>query len=475
MVIRSNIPWINSYRNLNKNRVTKALEKLSSGYRINRAADDASGLAVSEGMRAMITGIESAEENVDKGIALVQTADGAMQEIHSMLNRMYELSTKAANGIYTPDNRQAIQDEVDQLRDEINRISETTDFNGIFLIRDHSANNSSVVIDSTSGLPSWVTTGTAMADGKLTENFVTQETFVSVSGISQTISINHAAGSLDFSNFNAANKSDLFEKGFYTTCFTCDSHYSIKFTNSTTSSKEISGNHYIFNIGIANVNTADDLVQAIIAGTNNGNPNGHFSKFVADPTNSGKLIVYDDRSSDPKPAGTDGAKWPDWDNPSFDISANTLPNNGKFGQGIARSPNDVDDPDGTVILQIGPSPDDRFKVVLPNASLRLLQISNVSALSADKASASLEVISEAIDYLSSERSRMGAYQNALESRNNYLMIMKENLGEAESRIRNADMSKEMLEYTQSSILQQTASAMLAQANLNSNRVLSLVQ
>ena len=132
MRIQHNITALNAHRNLynNNSSVGKNLEKLSSGYRINRAGDDAAGLAISEKMRAQITGLETAQKNANDGVSLVQTAEGALTEVHSMLNRMVELATQSANGTYSTANRQEMQKEINRLNDEIDRISQTANFNG---------------------------------------------------------------------------------------------------------------------------------------------------------------------------------------------------------------------------------------------------------------------------------------------------------------------------------------------------------
>ena len=132
MVVRTNTMANNAFRQLgmNNSAVSKSLEKLASGYRINRAGDDAAGLAVSESMKAQINGLEAASSNSQDAISLVQTAEGALTEVHDMLNRMVELATKAANGTYTDEQRGNYQDEISQLQAEINRISTTTEFNG---------------------------------------------------------------------------------------------------------------------------------------------------------------------------------------------------------------------------------------------------------------------------------------------------------------------------------------------------------
>ncbi len=136
MRIQNNIMAMNSYRNFSNNTSALAqnLEKLSSGYAVNRAGDDAAGLAISEKMRAQITGLDAAQKNAADGVSLIQTAEGALTEVHDMLNRMVYLATQAANGTYDDDtDRAALQAEVDQLLDEIDRIGETANFNGITL------------------------------------------------------------------------------------------------------------------------------------------------------------------------------------------------------------------------------------------------------------------------------------------------------------------------------------------------------
>ena len=136
MVVRTNTMANNAFRQLgmNNNQVSKSLEKLASGYRINRAGDDAAGLAISESMKAQIKGLEAASSNSQDAISLVQTAEGALTEVHDMLNRMVELATKAANGTYTDAQRGNYQDEVTQLQAEINRIATSTKFNDTVLL-----------------------------------------------------------------------------------------------------------------------------------------------------------------------------------------------------------------------------------------------------------------------------------------------------------------------------------------------------
>lgn len=133
MVIQHNIAAVNSYRNLgiNQNSLNKNLEKLSSGYKINRAGDDAAGLAISESMRSQINGLNQASSNAQDAVGLIQTTEGALTEVHSMLQRMTTLATQSANGTYNSTARSNIQEEFNALSKEIDRIAKNTDFNGI--------------------------------------------------------------------------------------------------------------------------------------------------------------------------------------------------------------------------------------------------------------------------------------------------------------------------------------------------------
>ena len=151
MRIQHNIAALNSYRNLtgNNNAVSKNLEKLSSGYKINRAGDDAAGLAISEKMRAQITGLNTAQKNAQDGVSLVQTAEGALTEVHSMLNRMVELADQSANGTYDDAvDRANLQKEIASLKDEIDRIADATNFNGINLLDGSLSTNTTTTLNA---------------------------------------------------------------------------------------------------------------------------------------------------------------------------------------------------------------------------------------------------------------------------------------------------------------------------------------
>ena len=161
MIVQHNITAMNANRmlGLTTGSLSKSTEKLSSGYRINRAADDAAGLTISEKMRKQIRGLDQASTNAEDGVSSVQTAEGALTEVHSMLQRMNELATQAANGTNSADDRKAIQDEIEQLTTEIDRVSETTKFNETYLLKGDGTKSTKTVNAHDAGLA-----------GKLTDN-----------------------------------------------------------------------------------------------------------------------------------------------------------------------------------------------------------------------------------------------------------------------------------------------------------------
>ena len=234
MVVQHNLAAMNANRMFlnNDRKKAKVTEKLSSGYRINRAADDAAGLAISEKMRRQIRGLTQASKNAQDGISMVQIADGAMAEVHEMLHRGTELSIKAANGTLTDEDRSYIQREIEQLKSEIDGIAERTNFNEIQVLKGKDfpieEGTSNVIISG--GMPSWVTLGST---SNMSEEYITKEKYrANGSATEDEVEITHEAATIDFSNFDGsqAKINELVGNGFYTTCCTCTNHYSIKFT-----------------------------------------------------------------------------------------------------------------------------------------------------------------------------------------------------------------------------------------------------
>ena len=499
MRIQHNIGAMNANRNLslNHSKLSKNLEKLSSGYRINRSADDAAGLAISEKMRADLAALEQAENNIQDGIALVQTADGAMQEIHDMLDRMTALAAQASNGTLSHEEREQIQAEVDALLEEITRIKDTTEFSGIPLLQGNNVVTTKAP-EILGGLPTWVTSASNTTQANhLAGTYDTKEAYtitttttvgssVTVTTTNGTSVVQHAAAYLDFSALTTSNVSDLLGKnqGFYTTCCTCNNHYSIKFTSGSGTSHITSGTHHIYTVGISGVTTGKELVDRILTATNS-NPNSHFTKLAASGANKDILVIYDDRylsGTTFKPTLASGSTvkesidYPQWSYEGSSAKPSPSSSRGLFGEGVAYDASTLST-GSDVVLQIGATAEaaDRLKIDLPNMGLSKIGINGLSVMTEQTAMDAISAIKAGIEYVNQERGRMGAYQNRLEHAFNANSNTRENLAAAESQIRDTDVSKEMMSYTKNNILAQSAQAMLAQANQTPQGVLQLLR
>ena len=497
MVVRSNIMALNANRQLgmNNSQVSKSLEKLSSGYKINRAGDDASGLAISEKMKAQIKGLETASANSQDGISLVQTAEGALTEVHDMLNRMVELAGKAANGtIDSETDRAALQDEMNSLLDEIDRIAESTDFNGIKLLNGDLAANTVKLsnIDLGSGNASTTEAATyakstqvigAGADGVAHKATIE---YTDASGKLQSVTVDYTSSTTDSDNAKAirdalaANSelSSLFEIGGTGTNieFTAKEadEGGVKVTSMT--STDATGT------AIGKLSFADgaDAYERVTNGANGlaaGDKvtiNGTVYEFVAnagdEPATEGAVSVL---------VGADVAS-----------SVANL-NKALESEGITVAVDNTNDltfkpmSDGKgLTLQIGPTGDAFNKVTInvgnmSSKGLGIDNLRNVGIMSQDAASAALDQIKNgadsAINTVSSVRAELGAMQNRLEHTINNLDVAAENMESANSQIRDTDMAKEMMEYTKQNVLTQAAQAMLAQANQQPQSILQLLQ
>ena len=446
MVISHNLLAMNANRQLNliNNRKNKITEKLSSGYRINRSADDAAGLAISEKMRRQIRGLTQASLNCQDGVSLCQVADGALAEIHDMLDRCSELSIKAANGTLTSEDRNYIGLEINQIKEEIDAIKEKVTFNGIEVLKGKEAVADTTTPEIKGGLPGWVN-----VDGAV--NFSSGKT------MNQTVNVGgngYRGSTFDFSALTSANVSDLTQtdSGFYTTCCTCTNHYSFTFTNTTTHTMKQSGDHYIFEIGINGVTNGSELVNRIQSAVGD-NPASHYTRLAFD---GAKLHVYDKRPEK--------------------VGATITSPYGQIGPGVAYGKESTTvAPD--IIIQAGAENDEsqQIKIKLPGISCSLLNINATSVSSESLARNAIAAFKNAKSYVSLERSRMGAYQNRLEHTINNLNNVVENTTAAESQIRDTDMARFMVEYARDNILQNAAQAMLAQANQSPQGILSLLQ
>lgn len=451
MVIRTDVSALNSARHLNKNQkqLNNNLEKLASGYRINHAADDASGLAITEKMRAQITSLETYVDNAENGISLIQTAEGSMVEISEMLLRGVELSMKAANGIYEDSEREMIQEEVDQLTDEIDRISDTANFNRLFYLRGPQVEEIQTPIVIVGNLPTWASMDAATASS---QSLGGTYTTAGVDSSGNPITNTHCATYLDFSAFTPNDIPASVGSGFHTTCCTCNNNYSIEFTNEKNSYATRSGQHYIYKIGLDGARTADDVYDRIIKATNNGRPNGHYTQMKKE---NGKLVIYDNRPNQ-KPYPSRGM--------------------GVFGPGVAHDPDDiVRSSGGSTSINVGPDRVGKIYISLPRVSSSTLNVGGASVRSVEDSANAMERFKAAVNEVSTIRAHLGAMQNRIEHTIENLSTTHENISAAKSRIKDTDMAEEMMKYTQNNILEQSSQAMLAQANTKSQYVLQLLQ
>jgi flagellin len=430
MRINHNIAALNTYRQLNtaSTAQSKSMEKLSSGLRINKAGDDAAGLAISEKMRAQVRGLDQASKNSQDAISLVQTAEGALNETHDILQRMRELSTQAANDTNVGTDRTAIQDEIKQLTSEINRIGNTTEFNTQKLLDGTKTGNA---IAGTAGV-STITIGTAFTAG---ETFQLDGVTFTAGATANPSTNTFAAGTIANQAGNIAqaiqNNKGLAEK--YTVTYD-DTAGTLTLTQKAGFESATAVN---FTESAGTGVAAAAVGTAGVAGTS-----GQLTMQIG--ANGGQTFTVDINDMRANSTGTNGLAV------AGAAAGNKTASSGKIASYVAA--NNVTD--GTS----------------NSNSMASLDVSTAA-----KASAAIDVIDDAIKNVSAERSKLGAFQNRLEHTINNLNTSSENLTAAESRIRDVDMAKEMMNQTKNSILSQAAQAMLAQSNQMPQGVLQLLR
>ncbi|MGL5973043.1 MAG: flagellin [Oscillospiraceae bacterium] len=554
MIIQNNITALNAHRQLggNNSAVAKNLEKLSSGFKINRAGDDAAGLAISEKMRAQIKGLETAQKNALDGISLVQTAEGALTEVHSMLNRMVELSTQSANGTYSNEvDRQALQAEMSSLKDEIDRISDNTNFNGINLLDGSLGTNGSagpnganVTVTSSTQTSSTTesdalayTAATAVGDKVSytvawknedgTESAKTVEltlkelqtagskaVFVSADGTeysSAAVNTEHTQDDITNAILSELNKDNKFSSQFQASAaagvFTIDSK---KGGVSGAEIKGLTSSGLVAGGGINAANTTVGVDASDIIGISSAVASKASSaddiqsaifeidgkKFLlnsgADSLTADQLRTLDADVSVINIAGAAYAAADDAVNVAAEITRQTgieLEVNAAAGPAgtnipanaivVKNSSVKIDTSgvgvDKSLTLQVGDTANQTISIAVENMSTTALNLKDTDVSTAEGAKIAIDNIKTAINSVSSQRANLGAVQNRLEHTINNLGVTTENMTAAESRIRDVDMAKEMMDFTKNNVLTQAAQAMLAQANQQPQSVLQLLR
>ncbi len=541
MRIQHNVMAMNAYRNYSNNTsaLSKNLEKLSSGYKINRAGDDAAGLAISEKMRAQITGLEAAQKNVKDGISLVNTAEGALQEVQDMMNRMVYLAQESANGTFdNPVDRKALQAEVDQLRDEIDRIADSANFNGIKLLdgslatanggegNDNMGNVSLVDFQNSAAGGGTFTEGGGSATKAKTELTVAAATVAQGDVVKMTMALSDGseysvemkvsgtkllsmdgestyatlAGSTDIT---ATEYMEAFEKALEK-----NMEFNNKVTMTTagtvTAVKDGFGGPTVDSLVITTSNGKDTVNQGATATVTTEGTGSYdtlavagmavFNSTATDPAadhvftvNGQKFALVESLSKSASAFASDvtlielGAAAAT----AGDAAKIAAAINQKTGLNIRESAtagtlnlySKGGSAGGGLTLQIGDSSDsyNQLTVSIKDMHTGAMGISGISIATQAGAQAAVDVIKDAINYVSDVRGNLGAISNRLDHTKNNLGVMRENITDAESSIRDTDVADEMMAYTKNNILVQSAQAMLAQANQVPQGVLQLLQ
>jgi flagellin len=463
MIINHNIAALNTLNNLSKNTnaTQKSLQKLSSGLRINSASDDAAGLAISEKMKGQIRGLDQATRNAQDGSSLIQTAEGALNETHDILQRIRELSVQSANDTNTADDRAEIQKEVSQLTDEIDRISNTTEFNTKKLL------TGSIGVSTTDGANlSKIATTADTKSGTLT---LTADATLATKA---TATLTLTAG-----------------------VTTADADGTL----------DIVANGKTYNVGFSNGQTLDDLA-AQISSTVDGvtatfDSTAHTLTFTSNEANADQKISVKEESA----ASLDGTVDFTTAQTGTGTNATGLTATGETTISFAYQGNDVTVTSGnytglTFTLQpdtgstttastqnktinvndgltfhIGANEGQNITLNINAMDSSNLGVSGLDVTTQTGADAAISKVDAAIKSVSSERSKLGAYENRLDHTVNNLTTSSQNLTAAQSRITDVDMAAEMSNFTKNNILNQAAQAMLAQANQLPQGVLQLLR
>ncbi len=505
MRINHNIVALKANNQLGKTNklLDKSLEKLSSGFRINSAADDSAGMAISQKMKTQIAGLDQANRNASDGISVIQTAEGALNEVENMLQRMRELAVQSANGTYTTEDRTAIQAEIDQLSQEMDRISKTTEFNTMPLLdgtidrKSFSSDNKVSLVslsDSVSvgdytlkvledarqavfvGAPSSYTGTTIGVDGTININGETIEiaatdtyndVFKKIIDAGDTVGVSvfatnntaAVAGGTGPAGYNTVTWASGTRLAFASQEYGSDQKIELYCDNATLATK--------LGLSPAKVTAKGvDAQAAVVTGAGS-----QFSN-TATVSVSGNKITVSDRSG-------------------FEMVAELQPSTvgTTFYDTVLGSANtpgiNVAGPDKNVVisvldagpmdLQIGANEGQTMSVRIPKVNPQTLGVDKINIATSDGAQKAIALLDNAVNLVSAIRSKLGAYQNRLEHSIANLDTTSENLTESLSRIEDVDMAEEMAEYTQKNVLAQAGTSMLAQANQRPQAILSLLQ
>ena len=541
MVVQHNMQAANANRMLNvtTSAQSKSTEKLSSGYRINRAADDAAGLSISEKMRKQIKGLDRASTNAQDGVSAVQTAEGALTEVHSMLQRMNELATQSANGTNSTTDRKAIQDEIDQLTTEIDRVSETTKFNETYLLQgdENGGKTQNTIKAHDAGLAGKLT-GAGTGSATFTANALANGSKVTIAGKEYTIDT-AAATNPSIEGLTDAEAAAFGKETGATAATKAKTEIDLTGWKANDTIK-VDGTEYK-NAAGANANIGDIVTAINTKFTADGKAftaSANGNKLVIEANDAGQktaIAITDGTVNGATKAatttnGADAARgtytaYTTADDLKTDLAAGNDIYLGNLNTKVDTSLSDKinvadayklmakeletasnigvdDDKKATVTnnnngtftitegkaetaaklsfsLHVGADADmtNKINVDIESMSAAGLGIKglNVEDATGKSATYAIDAIADAISKVSEQRSALGAVQNRLEHTISNVDNVVENTTTAESRIRDTDMAEEMVNYSKNNILAQAGQSMLAQANQANQGVLSLLQ
>lgn len=454
MRVNCNISSIIANNNLavSQSKLDKALERLSSGLKINSAEDDAAGLAIANKMHTQIKGLEQANKNSSDGISVIQTAESALSETQSILQRINELAVQAASDTNGLSDRKAIQSEIDQLTQEIDRISTSTEFNTMSLLDgtlsrrcySDTDNVSAYYVSSAVNAGDYsieVTADATKASANVTFNAgaITAEGTIEINGALMTVEPGDTAATLmnkftelcDSANLEydaATGKISTYEYGI-----TQKIEYKV--------SDSLQG---VF--GISNIQPGTDA-EAVL-----GNGFGSTATLTTD----GRYVTVKDFG---------GFEM------TVELGESLVADSGQASVEFTQKVTDM----GTMTVQLGANEGQVLEVDIPEINVHTLGLDNINVCTQQGASETISKIADAVNKVSSARSTLGAYQNRLESAVEHLSSYKEDITSAVSGIEDSDMADEMTEYTQQNVITQAATSMLAQANERPQSVLQLLQ
>lgn len=483
MIIQHNMlaNFTNRQMGINNKSISRNTEKLASGYHINRSADDAAGLSISEKMRGQIRGLMQASRNAQDGISLLNVADGGLHEIQSILQRIRELSVQAANDTYISADRCTIQKEILQLNDEVDHIGKSTEFNTIKVLQGYDAElitrkETKVTYSKHQGLVDVMgKNGQTVDCGKhypLSEGTYTLKdgtTIISDDPLKDSSGYSQYSYRLDFGVVNSkADWDNLDGAGFTFQCtLGCNQEFTFKFDkektgikDETTNANIMSGgteNNKVFTVGTSKYSKGSDFITDLLdfiskVSGSGGNHVGHDNKVGT--TDGTDLIVYGS-SRGSEDIGYLVVGKPEVTEEEVPVGVNIL--NGRV-----------------LNIQAGANSNQLIGIFLPHIDREELDMDRVVVTSGSMATQSISYVDEMIERVNTERSRIGAYTNRLEHTYANADNMAENLQASESLIRDANLADEMVQFSSTNIIQQAAQSMLAQSNSSPEGILSLL-